>query len=395
MDAAAATIAATNAFIATQQLALLRPSSEAEKWDGDSEGNVRVFLRRFETKIESIQGISDQQKYEELKSWTKGKARKYVNSMKDKPAHEALWMAKQRLVMFFAAVPRTAMEIFGPVKRGKAVSLNDKEGYQLLLCELESMENSCYINQDAHLLDTVEMIVDVVAARMPKLQREFSKFAGNVYKTNGVISFQTLKVFLGEQITQLSLPCSSLAFEKRQQEQKGSHHITAVTKRPPDPKAKVETKTKASIAATETGEKSSSSSSSSTKEGENPGKRKGRAPCAFCEKMHNLYDCPGFKEMEPFKRRIFVYENCICLRCCNSKTHLFYECPMEMACHCKSTGHHRLTHLTEEEEREYKSYVNKRKEERQKDKAEKEKEAMIVAKTLHGQWYPMPLCLCM
>ena len=107
--------------------------------------------------------MSERQKYEELKQWTKGKAHKYVLSVSEWPPTEALIMAKQRLVAFYAAVPRTAHEIFEPLKKGKAISINDKDGYQLFFCELEKAENGCYFNNDAHLLNTVELIVDLVA----------------------------------------------------------------------------------------------------------------------------------------------------------------------------------------------------------------------------------------
>ena len=386
IDGAAAAISATNAFIATQQLALLRPS-EKDKWGGDSkEENVRVFLRRFETDVEAIAGLSDRQKYEELKAWTRGNAHTYVKAVKDRPPSEALLMAKQRLIMFFAAIPRTAIEIFDPIKKGKAISQNDKDGYQLLFCELESLESSCLINNDSHLLDMIEMIVDVVALRMPKLQNDFSNYAGRVYQAGHTITFQTLKSFLCDRIHQLSLPCSSMAFEKRQQELKGGANQPA--KKPPDQKPKVKTESRASIAAAETGNSAPSTSSTPPStaaarqnEAEATGKKTGRAACAKCEKLHNLFDCPEFKALSPLERRKFNYSAKVCFRCNNSRTHVAPKCTMtQMQCHCGSTGHHRLTHLTEEEEKEFAAFVQKQKEERQKEKARKEQEKETAVK---------------
>ena len=126
--------------------------------------------------MEVIEGVTDRQKYEELKQWTKGKAKTYVLSVKERPPNEALILAKQRLIAFFAAIPRTAHEIFEPLMKGKSISMNDKDGFQLFFCQLEKVENSCFINNDAHLLDTVEKIVDLVALRIPKMQNDFSKY---------------------------------------------------------------------------------------------------------------------------------------------------------------------------------------------------------------------------
>ena len=271
---------------------------------------MRVFLRRFETSVEAMVGVSDQQKYEELKHWTKGKANTYVQSMKDRPPTEALMLAKQRLISFFAAIPRTAHEIFEPLKKGKAISVTDKDAYQLFLCELEATENGCFINRDAHLLNTVELIIDLVASRMPKLQKEFSKYAKRIYQAGGVITFFTLKNFVGEQITDLSMPCSSIAFEKRIAESKSSSSSSSsssTAKKPPDPKPKKPEK--ASIAAAETSESSASSSPQPSKGNEGEGvKRKGRAACAACKQMHNLFNCEKFKEMSPLKRKQFCYQ---------------------------------------------------------------------------------------
>ena len=65
-----------------QQLILVRPKEEDEKWGGEQkEENVRVFLQNFESAVEVIEGVTDRQKYEELKQWTKGKAKTYVLSL--------------------------------------------------------------------------------------------------------------------------------------------------------------------------------------------------------------------------------------------------------------------------------------------------------------------------
>ena len=79
------------------------------------------FLRKFESAVERVVEVSDWQKYEELSNWTKGKAHKYVRSVSTRPPAEALVMAKQKLLSFFAAIPRTAKEIFEPLKKGKAI----------------------------------------------------------------------------------------------------------------------------------------------------------------------------------------------------------------------------------------------------------------------------------
>ena len=51
-------ILARNVFIASQQLALLRPSSEKDKWGGDpNEENVRVFLHWFKAGEIKHQGL--------------------------------------------------------------------------------------------------------------------------------------------------------------------------------------------------------------------------------------------------------------------------------------------------------------------------------------------------
>ena len=185
--------------------------------------------------------------------------------MKDRPPSEALILAKQRLISFCAAIPRTAHEIFEPLKRGKSISIIDKEGYQLFLCELEATENGCFINNDAHLLDTVEIIVDLIALRMPKLQKEFSKYAKRIYQAGGTITFFSLKNFVSEQIADLSMPCSSITFEKRIAELKSSSSSSSAAKKPPDPKSKIKPE-KPSIAAAETSESSSSPSSQPSRE---------------------------------------------------------------------------------------------------------------------------------
>ena len=95
-------------------------------------------------------------------------------------------------------------------------------------------------------------------------------------------------------------------------------------------------------------------------------------------KMHNLYDCPEFKEMSPLKRRQFCYDERICFRCVNSRMHPAIKCTMNLQCHCNSKLHHQLIHLNEEEGKEFASFVQKRKEEKEREKAkerEKEKEA--------------------
>ena len=89
--------AAANALLALQHLSLSRPKDEEGKWDGGT--NVRVFLRKFESAVERVVGVSDWQKYEELSNWTKGKAHKYVRSVSTRPPAEALAMAKQKLLV--------------------------------------------------------------------------------------------------------------------------------------------------------------------------------------------------------------------------------------------------------------------------------------------------------
>ena len=64
--AAAAATAGVDALLALQQLSLSRPKDEEGKWDGGT--NVHVFLRKFESAVERVVGVSDWQKYEELSS---------------------------------------------------------------------------------------------------------------------------------------------------------------------------------------------------------------------------------------------------------------------------------------------------------------------------------------
>ena len=304
-----------------------------------------------------MSGVSDWQKYEELTHWTKGKARKYVPSYEARPPAEALALAKQKLMAFFAAIPRTANEIFEPLKKGKAISLNDKEGYQTFLCDLEKSENESYVHNDAHLLNDVDQIKSLVATRMPKAQKEFSKYAKLFFRANGIITFLTLKDFVSEQISDLSMPCSGMAFDKIQSGSKSGTNISTATK-PTDTKVKVKTE-KASIASTEAAAASSSSSNSPS---EDAAKRKGRAPCAKCEKMHNLYDCLEFKKMNAVERIKFCYDQKICFRCCNLRTHGSYRCPMKSTCSCGSTRHNGLIHLDEEGNKEFGEFVKQRKE---------------------------------
>ena len=140
--------------------------------------------------------------YEELLKWTKGKAHKYVESVPTHRPDEALTKAKNKLLSFYAAIPRTAKEIFEPLKKGKTISQNDKEGFQMFLCDLEEAENTCAVNNDVHLLNNVDLIVDLVAAKMPKTQKYFSRYvkAGLVklspFRFSRISSVSRLRIYL-------------------------------------------------------------------------------------------------------------------------------------------------------------------------------------------------------
>ena len=358
----------TNALVAMQQLSLSRPKEE-ERWSGEGKGepNVRVFLQRFSDAVE-LSGATDRQIFDELLRWTKGKANKYVKAYRERPPADALLLAKQRLLEFFAAIPRTAIEVFDSLKKGKAISFNDKDGFQLFACELEEVENGCFINNDVHLLDTVDQIIEVVQARLPKLQRDFSRSSKYLYQHGGVINYQFLKSFVFEQIADLSMPGSSLAFEKKASESKSGGSSVPATKKP-ETKVKMEKTTIAAAEVTSGGDDTSA-------------KKKGRAPCAKCGKMHSLYECPEFKEKSALERKKFCYDERVCFRCVNSKTHPFFKCPMDWQCHCGSKSHHRLICLDENDGKLFDAFKNRRKEEREKERekeGEKEKKEKATA----------------
>ena len=100
-------------------------------------------------------------------------------------------------MVYFAAIPRTANEVFEPLKKGKAISLNDKEGYQMFHSDLEQTESVCNVHNDAHLLNDVDQITSLVATRMPKAQKEFSKYATLCSKASDTSkTFIAPKVFI-------------------------------------------------------------------------------------------------------------------------------------------------------------------------------------------------------
>ena len=92
--------------------------------------------------------------------------------------------------------------------------------------------------------------------------------------------------------------------------------------------------------------------------------------------MHNLYDCLEFKKMAALERIKFCYDQKICFRCCNSRSHRSDKCPMKSTCSCGSSRHNGLIHLDEEGNKKFGEFVKQRKEERDKEKAkEKEKDS--------------------
>ena len=113
-----------------EELKRKRPA-EKDRYEGGT--NVLRFLKDFKESVESIYGVSDRDKYDELILWTTGKAKTLVESFRDfSDKRKALSDAKAKLKSFYGSRPRTSTEIFHEILKGKQVGINDLEGLQQL-----------------------------------------------------------------------------------------------------------------------------------------------------------------------------------------------------------------------------------------------------------------------
>ena len=105
--------------------------AEDDRFEGGT--NVLRFLKDFKMGVESVHGVTAQDKYDELVLWTKGKAQVLVKSFRDfDDVSFALEESKKKLADFFGSRPRTSTEIFQKVLEGKQIGTNDLEAMQSL-----------------------------------------------------------------------------------------------------------------------------------------------------------------------------------------------------------------------------------------------------------------------
>ena len=129
-----------------EELKRKRPA-EKDRYEGGT--NVLRFLKDFKESVESIYGVSDRDKYDELILWTTGKAKTLIESFRDfSDKGKALSDAKAKLKSFYGSRPRTSTEIFHEILKGKQVGINDLEGLQQLWGELKEAEATAEVHRE-------------------------------------------------------------------------------------------------------------------------------------------------------------------------------------------------------------------------------------------------------
>ena len=342
-----------------QQLQNVRPE-EGKKFKGDSL-QLHQFISNFETDVESIVGISDRTKLNELFKWVSGPALEQIRYLdKSLDPAQALIEAKHVFNEIWGLQNCTSSELLQKLIEGSSLGKKDNIGTWNLVAQLKNAVRIAEEAGDSSHLTSLESMRKIVKAKLPHLQDRFADYMYKIqYDQHKTISFSHLIEFLQRHAQKLGSQFGAAAMDRvdvgqKPQDKKPS---TSANKGKPASKpatfAAVEGKAKLNENKAKGGAvpkpKPALKPAVTQKEKTQPSKPEQNVnktlTCPVCPDTsdHNIYKCEVFQSASQPERHSFVVTNKLCFRCLSP--HMIQDCGSKGACKtCNKMSHHTFLH---------------------------------------------------
>ena len=295
-----------------------RPKNESEKLSIEDPKDFIVFRQRFEA-VCNIDGLDDEEKLKELGFWTKGAAKKMIESNFDSPdPTKALASAWRQLSIMFKAVVTTPLQRLEPVfKKGQLQSDSITSHFETL-ADIRVIYNEAHRSGSHKEFDRIDVLRETVDKKLACYRIKFWENQTREKKEdeNHKTRFLDIIDFIAEKAETASL-------------------MGSLVKQPSKPQKTI------NINATET-EQQTSQTGPSQPNNQQRQTQQQRTKCAGCSMTnHPTKECHKLMRMDPDKLNDLAKELYICFRC-GETGHSAKSCKQPRPV-CKTCGN---THLT-------------------------------------------------
>ena len=269
-----------------------------------------------------LPGISDEERYDALRKWTKSNANRIVEQfVYESDRSIALKSALDELAFNYKPGPGDAEEGLTKVLSGREVRQDNLEDTQALMWELAELTRNAKGLGDESFLSLKSTVHQIVDKRCNKgMKQKFAKATERANEAGERIDVQFLLDFVRKWFKSLDNSFGMASYKK-------DKAATALS--PPQIHSKVGV---AAVAASGQGQLNPQAQSFSPTQ------------CFYCGLDHSHLDCLQFKQLDYAQKKDALFQKRRCFRCCSDE-HGARNCKTQLKCDiCQKTNHITLLH---------------------------------------------------
>ena len=299
-----------------------RPKTEEQKYGDDGKVDYKALKNRFMSTTK-VKGVNYVDVLNEMPHWFKGAPKRMVEAFQGaENPKEAVNEAWKQLDGFFELRIQTAAERIQPIIASGKVDKNDLEGHLNLLADLGGVRSYAKIAGVEEQLSRVDIIRDLVMAKVPYAADEFYSKEAKEKRKNPHFRYNFNDLFW--------------KIEERAQVLKAQGKTVTTTQKSQTAK----------VAATSSQAPQFGPKTYGNVVKESPPKQQPPiVHCVYCNNRHQTNECSKLKEMTLEKRLTELKRKGMCFRCLEGG-HLARECDKSATVKCKECGgrHQTLLH---------------------------------------------------